>query len=370
MRFSKRSRPYLFRLIRELEKKLWSERKRNINLVKELIKKDKNIDELRKLVKLYESISDLSRKELLDAYETIKAQEAAQELSRRELRERDEIIEAVKSVMDLSRQELLERETMIKVYESLTEMANKELAEAEEMIQAYEIAEEMALKELMQRENIINKVVSREIARELVRKGINLGGEKRFVSVMFVDIRGFTSISENLEPERVVEILNTYMGEMVKVVEKFGGTVDKFIGDGIMVVFGVPVSLGEKEDALRSVKTAVAMRNRLKELGEFWKSKNLPFIASGFGINSGWVVAGNMGTENRITYTVIGDTVNIASRLCDHAPPMKILISKSTYDMVKDEVIAEKIFPVHLKGKSHAVEIYDMKDLKDLEKEV
>ncbi len=215
--------------------------------------------------------------------------------------------------------------------------------------------------------DVMNKVVSKEIAEELMKKGVQLGGERRFVTLLFSDIRGFTAMSEKMEPEEIVAVLNEYMNEMVKVVEKYGGVVDKFVGDEIMVIYGAPISRGEVEDAKAAVRTAVGMIKRLKELNEQWRSQGKREIFAGIGLNSGYVVAGNMGSEKRLSYTVIGDTVNTAARLCGAAGKLQILISQPTYELVKDIVVVNELEPIKVKGKSEPLRIYEVIDVKEEE---
>lgn len=224
------------------------------------------------------------------------------------------------------------------------------------------MVEQIAEKEKMR--DIMNKVVSEEIAKELLSKGIELGGEVRFTTMLFSDIRGFTSMSEKMDPRDLISILNEYMTEMVEIVKKYKGVVDKFVGDEIMVVYGAPVSFGEEEDALLAVATAYEMIKRIEELHVKWQSEGKPLLTPGIGINSGNVVAGNMGSKDRLSYTVIGDAVNTAARLCGSAPGKTCIMSKNTYLLVKDFVIVEKKDPIQVKGKSEPLEIYSLISLK------
>lgn len=224
------------------------------------------------------------------------------------------------------------------------------------------MVEQIAEKEKMR--DIMNKVVSEEIAKELLSKGIELGGETRFTTMLFSDIRGFTSMSENMDPRDLISILNEYMTEMVEIVKKYKGVVDKFVGDEIMVVYGAPISLGQQEDALLAVATAYEMLRKMEELHIRWQQESKPLLTPGIGINSGNVVAGNMGSKDRLSYTVIGDAVNTAARLCGSAPGKTCIMSRNTYMLVKDFVVVEEKEPIQVKGKSKPLEIYSLVSVK------
>ncbi len=161
--------------------------------------------------------------------------------------------------------------------------------------------------------DLLGKVVSPEVAAELLRKDVTLGGEEREVTVLFSDLRNFTSMSERLTPQEMLGILNRYFTRMDGIIEKHGGVVDKHMGDGLMALFGAP--LANPDDADRAMKAALEMSEALDDLNWKWQKRGLPAIGVGIGINTDVVVAGNMGSETRLNYTVIGDGVNLASRL-------------------------------------------------------
>ncbi|MGM0568549.1 MAG: CHASE2 domain-containing protein [Elusimicrobiota bacterium] len=191
---------------------------------------------------------------------------------------------------------------------------------------------------------------------------INLGGERRYLTVFFSDIRSFTSISEKMDPEEVVQILNEYLTEMIKIIFKNNGTLDKFMGDAIMAIWGAPV---EQEDhALLAVKAAVEMRESLEKLHDKWKKEGRKTISVGMGINTGEVISGNMGSEQFEDYTVIGDTVNLAARLEENAGPGQILVSQETYNHVKEKVIGRPLPAIKVKGKEQKVKIYQIMEFK------
>jgi adenylate cyclase len=161
--------------------------------------------------------------------------------------------------------------------------------------------------------DLLGKVVSSAIAEELMTKGVELGGEERRVTILFSDIRNFTSLSENLPPKELLAVLNTYLTRISHEIERHGGVVDKYIGDAVMALFGAPLKHGD--DAARALRAAMGMCHALQSLNEEFARDGRPQIGIGIGINTADVVAGNMGSASRLNYTVIGDGVNLASRL-------------------------------------------------------
>ncbi len=222
--------------------------------------------------------------------------------------------------------------------------------------------EQSVLQELEKRRvrNLFSRFISPEMVDQLIEtQDINSLNKRANLSILFSDIRGFTTLSEKLSPEDVVSVLNPYLEAMTKVIEQFGGTVDKYEGDAIVAFFGEPVV--HEDHALRAVRTAVNMRKALVELHHLWEKQGRPFrIEIGIGINSGEVFVGLLGSAQRINYTIIGDNANLASRLQDLTKTYQwpILISESTYDQVKDEFEAELANSVLVKGRSEAVKVY------------
>ena len=189
-------------------------------------------------------------------------------------------------------------------------------------------------------------------------------GERKFVTILFGDLSGFTSLSEKLEdPEKVVEVVNRYFTRMLEIVEKYGGDVDKFLGDAIMVVFGAPVAHGN--DPERACRAALEMVKAIKEFGFVETPKGPVEINMSIGVNTGEVVALNVGSEKRMEYTVMGDNVNLASRLEGVARAGEVIISDSTYRYVKDIFEVEKLEPVKVKGKEKPIQIYKLTGLKE-----
>ncbi len=208
--------------------------------------------------------------------------------------------------------------------------------------------------------NLFSRFISPEMVDQLIEtQDINSLNKRADLSILFSDIRGFTTLSEKLSPEEVVSVLNPYLEAMTKVIEKHGGTVDKYEGDAIVAFFGEPVV--HEDHALRAVRAAVDMRKALADLHQMWEKQGRPFrIEIGIGVNSGEVFVGLLGSAQRVNYTIIGDNANLASRLQDLTKTYQwpILVSESTYDQVKDEFEAELADSVIVKGRSEVVKVY------------
>ncbi len=189
---------------------------------------------------------------------------------------------------------------------------------------------------------------------------LKLGGDKKRLSVMFSDIRGFTTISEKLSPENLVQLLNEYLTAMTNIVFKHDGLLDKYIGDAIMAVFGAP--LDQPDHAQRACYTAVEMMAELKTLQKKWAAEGWPEINIGIGVNTGDMVVGNMGSEMRFDYTVMGDSVNLASRLegTNKEYGTRMIISEFTHESVKDEFVCRELDAVRVKGKKLPVRIFEL----------
>ena len=206
--------------------------------------------------------------------------------------------------------------------------------------------------------NTFKRYVSKQVVDELLDDDakLNLGGEKRDVTILFSDIRGFTDMSEKMNPEDVVSTLNEYFSEMIDIVFKYNGTLDKIIGDELMVVYGAPTS--NEDDTLRAVATAVEMQSQINVLNaKRIKQRKKPILA-GMGINKGIVVSGNIGSRDMMDYTVIGDTVNLGARLCSAAGPGEILVSSAVWKKTQKDYSYKKLEPIKVKGKKNKVGIY------------
>ena len=214
---------------------------------------------------------------------------------------------------------------------------------------------------------MFSSYVSKRIVDELIRdpSKARLGGERKEITVLFSDIRGFTSFSEKHQPEEVVSMLNEYLGAMTDIVFKYDGTLDKFIGDAIMALWGAPI--GQPDHAERAVRCALAMGEKLGELQKKWADEGKPVLDTGIGINTGEMVVGNMGAEGKkMDYTVIGDHVNLGARVESLTRQYNnhIIITEFTYEKVKDIVEVNKLGSVTVKGKERPLVIYDLVGVK------
>jgi len=189
---------------------------------------------------------------------------------------------------------------------------------------------------------------------------VKLGGVSQKVTILFADIREFTSLSETLPPEKIVEILNEYFTRLTDVIFDYGGTLDKYLGDGVMAVFGAPISKGN--DAASAVRSAIAIQRLIGELNRDTAARGWPRLGVGIGVNTGVVTAGNIGSPRRLDYTVIGDPVNVASRLADHAGAGQTLISEETARDLgpAPEFKLNRLAPLQVKGKSQPVSLFSV----------
>ena len=188
---------------------------------------------------------------------------------------------------------------------------------------------------------------------------VQLGGQKRPVVIFFSDIRGFTPMSENMGPDDIATLLTEYFTEMVEIVFENSGTLDKFMGDAIMALWGAPIA--HADDADRAMTCALEQLSALEKMNAKWKAQGRRPVAIGIGINFGEVFAGNIGSDRRLEYTVIGDAVNTASRLCSSAGLNEILISEPFYKALKKPPKVEALEPVQVKGKAKKIPVYRVK---------
>ncbi len=221
--------------------------------------------------------------------------------------------------------------------------------------------------------SIMDKVVSKEIAEEMLKGEIKLGGETRIITMFFSDIRRFTSISESLSPENLIIMLNEYLSVMNGIIDEEGGVVDKFIGDAIMALFGAPIPLtdddGNPYDSEAAVRASLFMLKALEEFNKKRRESNEQELTIGIGLNTGPVVAGNMGSEQRMNYTVLGDGVNLASRLegTTKVYGVPIVISESTYEAIqnKERYYFRELDLIKVVGKTQPVKIYEVMGFKN-----
>ncbi len=192
---------------------------------------------------------------------------------------------------------------------------------------------------------------------------VKLETQRKKLTIFFSDIKGFSEISEELQPEALTELLNSYFTEMSRIAMKYGGTIDKFVGDAILIFFGDPTSRGQKQDAVACVAMAIEMRKKMKIMRQKWGSygTNKP-LQIRMGVNTGYCTVGNFGAESRMDYTIIGKEVNLASRLESVAQPNEILISESTYSLIRDTIMCRDRGQINVKGFSKSVPIYDVVD--------
>ncbi len=214
---------------------------------------------------------------------------------------------------------------------------------------------------LQEREKIKStfaKFHSQEVADKILSGELKLGGERKDAVVFFSDVRGFTALSEKMDPEKLVSVLNRYMSRMVRIIIKNGGIVDKYVGDAIMAVWGVP--LAKPDDAYRSIRACLEMREELARLNQEFKSEGIAPLKIGMGVNHGPLISGNIGSEERMEFTVIGDTVNTASRIESLTKSMgtDLLISQSLVQLTEGRFMVEKAHSAKVKGKADALVIY------------
>jgi len=207
---------------------------------------------------------------------------------------------------------------------------------------------------------IFGHFASENVLDDAMKHGLKLGGEEKNVTILFSDIRGFTGLSERNEASDIVSILNTYFSNMADSVMKNGGTINKFIGDGMLVLFGAPIS--RSDDAVRAVSTALDMLDNLAEVNRKIKKEFNTDLTIGIGINTGNAIVGNIGSLDRMEYTVIGDAVNIAARIegLNKKFATSILISGETHSLVKNFFITRRISRVKVKGREKNVDLYEV----------
>lgn len=207
----------------------------------------------------------------------------------------------------------------------------------------------------------LSKYLSPQIYQSIFlgRKDVDLVTQRKMLTIFFSDIKDFTKTTENLKPEELTYMLNSYFTEMSKIAAEYGATIDKFIGDAMLMFFGDPESKGVEEDALACVSMAAAMQRRMRKLQATWRFRGFkePF-AMRIGINSGFCNVGNFGSDDRMEYTIIGSEVNMAARLESVAEPGGILVSAETYRLVRDRVVAEERTGIRVKGIDREIVAY------------
>jgi class 3 adenylate cyclase len=197
------------------------------------------------------------------------------------------------------------------------------------------------------------------------RQDVSIASKRKKLTVCFSDIVSFTEITDKLESEDLTHLLNQYLTEMSRIASKFGATIDKYVGDAIMMFFGDPETRGVQQDALACVGMALAMQQRIGELAGVWRDAGIETpLRCRIGIHTDYCTVGNFGSEDRMDYTIIGGAVNLASRLEQEAPPGGVLISYETFSQVKDDIHCEERGQISVKGIAYPVTTYRVIDLK------
>jgi PAS domain S-box-containing protein len=222
-----------------------------------------------------------------------------------------------------------------------------------------------ALREKNQELEALSSKLAKYLSRQLYdsifegRTDVRVTSYRKELTIFFSDIQGFTELTDTMEAEPLSHLLNEYLGEMSAIAERHGGTVDKFIGDGIMIFFGDPESQGRETDALACVEMALAMRSRVQELQDDWADRGVPrSLHVRMGINTGYVTVGNFGSEDRLDYTIVGGQVNAAARLEEAAGPDEILVSGETHALVKERFLCEPVGELKVKGIAYPIGSY------------
>lgn len=251
---------------------------------------------------------------------------------------------------------LKEKEMLIESHSTIIGESNRKLIKKTSKL-------EESNQQLVSLSKKLAKYLSPEVYNSIFsgEKEVNLETQRKKLTVFFSDIQGFTELTDIMEAEALATLLNSYLKEMAEVAAHYGGTLDKFIGDAIMIFFGDPKSRGEKQDALACVMMAIEMRERLKYLREKWANQGVSEpLHIRIGINSGYCTVGNFGSENRLDYTIVGGQVNLASRLESNADIDQILISHETFALVKDAIVCESKGEISVKGLVRPIKTYQV----------
>jgi class 3 adenylate cyclase len=199
---------------------------------------------------------------------------------------------------------------------------------------------------------------------------VKIVSKRKKLTVCFSDIVGFTEITDKMESEDLTHLLNRYLTEMSKIALQYGATIDKYVGDAIVMFFGDPATLGVKQDAMACVQMAIAMQQRVRELADEWRDAGIETpLSCRIGIHTGYCTVGNFGSDDRMDYTMVGGTVNLASRLEHEAPPGGILMSFETYAHVKDEIECEERGRIQVKGIAQPVATYAVAEARSTDAE-
>lgn len=255
----------------------------------------------------------------------------------------------------------------------MTDITELKLSE-QQLLEAKQRAEEASnlVAEKNQTLEALSAKLSKYLSPQLYKsifsgeKSVEVASQRKKLTIFFSDIAGFTETTDLLESEELTNLLNQYLREMSAIALEYGATIDKFIGDAIMLFFGDPETRGAKEDALACVKMAIAMQQRMRDLQAEWRERGQEHVFQlRIGINTGFCTVGNFGSADRVDYTIIGNEVNLAARLQSHADLGGILLAHETYALVKDEVVAEETGTITVKGFSRPVRTHRVVRLND-----
>ncbi|MBN2364799.1 MAG: zinc-ribbon domain-containing protein, partial [Calditrichaeota bacterium] len=211
---------------------------------------------------------------------------------------------------------------------------------------------------------LLKDYIPPELASKIINAGKKIESERRHVTVMFADVTGFTALSEHYDPEVISDLLNECFKGLVSIVHKYEGTIDKFIGDAVMVIFGAP--LAHENDPERAVRCTLEMMDDIKRFNLVSQLNLSNPVTLHIGLHSGIVIAGNVGSNLRMNYSVVGDTVNLSSRLAHLAPPGEIFLSEATFKSVSNLAIADGPFRVSIRGKAEPVVVYKLRAIKEI----
>jgi PAS domain S-box-containing protein len=242
----------------------------------------------------------------------------------------------------------------VAVYSDITELKQREESLAEKSTALEALSSKLA------------KYLAPQVYNSIFtgRQDVRIASHRKKLTVCFSDIAGFTETTDKMESEDLTQLLNHYLTEMSKIAAQYGATIDKYVGDAILMFFGDPETLGVKEDALACVKMALAMQKRMDELADVWRDAGIEKpLRCRIGIHTDYCTVGNFGSEDRMDYTIIGGAVNLASRLESEAEPGSVLISYETFAHVKDEIHCEEVGHIQVRGIAYPVTIYRVLDL-------
>jgi adenylate cyclase len=264
---------------------------------------------------------------------------------------------------------LSDYERLFKTTRRLVRLSDRSEAALNAMAEKQRLAVEAVTRknrELEVLSNKLSKYLPPQVYESIFSGGqeVKLESQRKKLTVFFSDIANFTEVTDKMESEDLTQLLNQYLAEMSKVALEFGATIDKYVGDSIMIFFGDPESRGVREDALVCVRMAVAMQARMRELAGVWRKSGIETpLRCRIGIHTGYCTVGNFGSEDRMDYTIIGSTVNLASRLEHEAPVGGILISYETYAHVRDQVDCMEHGEIRVKGIAYPTATFEVIDL-------